>query len=72
VANTRVVAVQLRLLMLRLVKEAGLDLKDVHFIGHSLGAHTSGDAGRQLNGAVGRITGNRTGGEGGDKMTVSQ
>ncbi|XP_070195617.1 pancreatic lipase-related protein 2-like isoform X2 [Littorina saxatilis] len=57
VANLRVVAAELSLLLIRLVKEAGLKLKDVHLIGHSLGAHTSGDTGRRLGGQIGRITG---------------
>ena len=57
VANTRLVAKQLRLLLQRLMREAGLKLKDVHLIGHSLGAHTSGDTGRQMGGQIGRITG---------------
>ena len=57
VANTRLVAKQLRLLLQRLMREAGLQLKDVHLIGHSLGAHISGDTGRQLGGQIGRITG---------------
>ncbi|XP_050442777.1 pancreatic lipase-related protein 2-like isoform X2 [Adelges cooleyi] len=35
----------------------GLDLKNVHLIGHSLGAHTAGFAGKKLQGQVGRITG---------------
>lgn len=35
------------------------DPKDIHLIGHSLGAHISGFAGRRVQrGKVGRITGN--------------
>ncbi|XP_050442779.1 pancreatic lipase-related protein 2-like isoform X4 [Adelges cooleyi] len=35
----------------------GLELKNVHLIGHSLGAHAAGFAGKKLQGQVGRITG---------------
>lgn len=36
---------------------AGLDLSQVHILGHSLGSHVAGYAGEKLNGQVGRITG---------------
>ena len=60
VANTRMVARVLELTLKRLNREAGLDLKDVHLIGHSLGAQISGNTGRQLSGKVGRISGKFT------------
>ena len=57
VANTRLVGRQLRLLLQRLMQEAGLRLDRVHLIGHSLGAHVSGYTGRDLKGQLYRITG---------------
>ena len=57
VANTRLVGTQLRLLLLKLEEEAGLRLDTVHLIGHSLGAHTSGYTGRDLDKQLRRITG---------------
>lgn len=43
-----------------LVDNLNVDPKDMHLIGHSLGAHISGFAGRQVRtGKVGRITGKR-------------
>uniref|UniRef100_A0A5F9D338 Lipase domain-containing protein n=1 Tax=Oryctolagus cuniculus TaxID=9986 RepID=A0A5F9D338_RABIT len=35
----------------------GYSPSNVHVIGHSLGAHAAGEAGRRTNGAIGRITG---------------
>lgn len=35
----------------------GYSLSDVHIIGHSLGSHAAGEAGRRTNGTIGRITG---------------
>ena len=57
VANTRLIGRQLRLLLQRLMREAGLQLNKVHMVGHSLGAHTSGYTGRDLKGQLYRITG---------------
>lgn len=56
VSNTRLVGTQTRLIIQKLV-QAGGSLTDVHIIGHSLGAHTAGLAGRQLHGKVARVTG---------------
>lgn len=60
VANTRVVAEQIRQLIVRLVEELGVKYEDIYLIGHSLGAHTSGHVGQLLkakNAVIGRITG---------------
>ncbi|XP_035827095.1 pancreatic lipase-related protein 2 [Aplysia californica] len=56
VANTRLVGAEIKVVVNEMVAE-GLNLNDVHLIGHSLGAQTSGTAGKLLNGQVGRITG---------------
>lgn len=43
----------------RLVKENGMNLDDLHIIGHSLGAHVSGLAGARIKaGKPARVTGN--------------
>ena len=55
-ANTRVVGMQVKLLIDLMVKK-GMELDRIHLIGHSLGAHVSGYAGRDLGGKIGRISG---------------
>jgi len=55
-ANTRLVGREIALLVNTLVAEFGASAGDVHLIGHSLGAHTSGYAGQNITG-LGRITG---------------
>ena len=57
VANTRMVGTQIRLIIDMMVQHAGAKLSDIHLIGHSLGAHTSGYTGYLLHGKLGRITG---------------
>ncbi|XP_020283949.1 pancreatic triacylglycerol lipase-like isoform X2 [Pseudomyrmex gracilis] len=56
-ANTRLVGLEIAHLIKHLQTKYGVDLNDVHLIGHSLGAHTAGYAGEKLNGKIGRITG---------------
>lgn len=56
VANARVVGAHLAEFILFLTTLHGVDIKDVHLIGHSLGAHVAGYAGERLDG-LGRITG---------------
>jgi pimeloyl-ACP methyl ester carboxylesterase len=55
-ANTRIVGVEIARLLEHLVKTKGIKLSKVHLIGHSLGAHITGYAGKRLPG-IGRITG---------------
>ncbi|XP_049533431.1 pancreatic lipase-related protein 2 [Anopheles darlingi] len=56
--STRDVGKHVGVLIDRMVVDRGMDLNDVHIIGHSLGAHTSGFAGFSVTkGKVGRITG---------------
>lgn len=41
-----------------LIEEIGINPKDIHLVGHSLGAHVSGFAGREVKkGKIGRISG---------------
>ncbi|XP_021494876.1 pancreatic lipase-related protein 2 [Meriones unguiculatus] len=55
--NTRVVGAEIAFLVQVLWTELGYSPEKVHLIGHSLGAHVAGEAGRRLEGHVGRITG---------------
>ncbi|CAH1118944.1 unnamed protein product [Phaedon cochleariae] len=57
-AATRPISVYLAEFVNYLIEYVGVDPIDVHFVGHSLGAHISGFAGRQIRaGKIGRITG---------------
>ncbi|XP_069844001.1 pancreatic lipase-related protein 2-like isoform X2 [Dipodomys merriami] len=56
VYNTQVVGAEIALLVQALTL-MGYNPEDVHLIGHSLGAHVAAEAGRRLNGSLGRITG---------------
>lgn len=59
VANTRVVGMQIKLVIDMMVRQGAL-VKQMHLIGHSLGAHTSGHVGYLLkpeHSSLGRITG---------------
>ncbi|XP_068251236.1 pancreatic triacylglycerol lipase-like isoform X2 [Palaemon carinicauda] len=44
-------------LLLFLIDGAGLSIDKIHLIGHSLGAHVVGYAGKKMNGSLSRITG---------------
>ncbi|XP_030309094.1 pancreatic lipase-related protein 2 [Calypte anna] len=56
VNNVRVVGAELAYLVTLLEKDYGYSPENIHFIGHSLGAHAAGEAGRRKPG-IGRITG---------------
>ncbi|OPJ84164.1 pancreatic triacylglycerol lipase [Patagioenas fasciata monilis] len=56
VNNVRIVGAELVYLVNFLEKDYGYSLANIHFIGHSLGAHAAGEAGRRKPG-IGRITG---------------
>uniref|UniRef100_A0A663MV99 Triacylglycerol lipase n=1 Tax=Athene cunicularia TaxID=194338 RepID=A0A663MV99_ATHCN len=56
VNNVRIVGAELVYLLNLLEKDYGYSPANVHFIGHSLGAHAAGEAGRRKPG-IGRITG---------------
>ncbi|XP_042545378.1 pancreatic triacylglycerol lipase [Dipodomys spectabilis] len=55
--NTRVVGAEIAYFVDVLKNELGYSPSNVHLIGHSLGSHIAGEAGRRTNGAIGRITG---------------
>jgi len=55
-ANTRVVGLEIGYLVNWLASSYGVDVADVHLLGHSLGSHVSGYAGEQIPG-MGRISG---------------
>ncbi|XP_004448089.1 pancreatic triacylglycerol lipase [Dasypus novemcinctus] len=55
--NTRIVGAEIAYLVQVLQSAFGYSPSDVHIIGHSLGAHAAGEAGRRFNGTIGRITG---------------
>lgn len=63
VANTPLVGRQITIFLNYLAEMNGYDLfnsnfaQNIHFIGHSLGAHIAGFLGSDLNGKLGRITG---------------
>lgn len=50
------VGLEIAYLIKKLQQEHGLQIEDVHLIGHSLGAHTAGYAAERIPG-IGRITG---------------
>ncbi|XP_064922986.1 pancreatic lipase-related protein 2 isoform X2 [Columba livia] len=54
--NVRIVGAELVYLVNFLEKDYGYSPANIHFIGHSLGAHAAGEAGRRKPG-IGRITG---------------
>ncbi|XP_058527507.1 pancreatic triacylglycerol lipase-like [Ochotona princeps] len=55
--NTQIVGAEVAYFVNVLKSSLGYSPSNVHVIGHSLGAHAAGEAGRRSNGAIGRITG---------------
>ncbi|XDC66760.1 hypothetical protein R6Z07M_017942 [Ovis aries] len=55
--NIRIVGAEVAYLVDVLKSSFKYSLSDVHVIGHSLGAHAAGEAGRRTSGTIGRITG---------------
>ena len=55
-ANTQVVGAELARLMQSIIDKKKARIEHFHLIGHSLGAHVSGYAGKRING-IGRISG---------------
>ncbi|KAJ6221998.1 hypothetical protein RDWZM_000543 [Blomia tropicalis] len=57
VVNSRVVGPMIAIQIQGFVREHGGNISDYHLLGHSLGAHVAGYAGKFLKGELGRITG---------------
>ncbi|XP_040847712.1 pancreatic triacylglycerol lipase-like isoform X2 [Ochotona curzoniae] len=55
--NVQVVGAEVAYLISTLQSALGYSPANIHIIGHSLGSHIAGEAGKRTNGAVGRITG---------------
>ncbi|XP_062958753.1 pancreatic triacylglycerol lipase-like [Cynocephalus volans] len=55
--NVRIVGAEVAYLVEFLQSSFGYSPSNVHVIGHSLGSHAAGEAGRRTNGTIGRITG---------------
>ncbi|XP_005387964.1 PREDICTED: pancreatic triacylglycerol lipase-like [Chinchilla lanigera] len=55
--NIRVVGAEVAYFVKVLQSELGYSPSNVHVIGHSLGSHAAGEAGKRTDGAIGRITG---------------
>ncbi|EGW11684.1 Pancreatic lipase-related protein 1 [Cricetulus griseus] len=55
--NVQIVGAEIAYLVKALQSGFGYSPSNVHLIGHSLGSHVAGEAGKRLNGAIGRITG---------------
>ncbi|KAK2503252.1 hypothetical protein MC885_010235, partial [Smutsia gigantea] len=55
--NIRIVGAEVAYFVEVLQSALGYSPSDVHIIGHSLGAHAAGEAGRRRNGTIGRISG---------------
>lgn len=56
VANTRVVGAAVAFFMKRMNQLVGIKVTDMNIIGHSLGAHVAGFAGKEMNPKIKRIT----------------
>ena len=56
-ANTRTIGGEVYLVMNNLVTNGGAQWSDMYCIGHSLGAHVCGFAGKKSNSQIQRITG---------------